>query len=373
MNRLEELMQELCPEGVAVKKLEECCTLEKGHTPIQTAFAGDYPLVVTTTERKSSNAYQFNGPTVCIPLVSSRGHGVASLNQIHYQESKFALGNILCGVTPKDCNELSARFLYYYLNYKKDVLIVPLMRGGANVSLTVDSLRTIKIPVPLLPVQCEIVRILDKFSELTVELDAELNARKEQYEFYRNLLISFSKGKIEWKPFSQCCTLSRGDYITKKSAQEGNIPVILGGQEPAYYINKSNHNGKAIVISRSGASAGFVSYWDEPIFVTDGFIIEPKNELDFRYLYFYFKNLQSDLNSMKKGGGVPHITGENIQKLRIPVPSIQEQKEISAILDRFDTLCNDISTGLPAEIEARKKQYEYYRDKLLTFKEVTDA
>ena len=83
---------------------------------------------------------------------------------------------------------------------------------------------------------------------------------------------------VEYKFLQECCELSRGDYITKKSAKLGNIPVILGGQEPAYYIDKANHYGKAIVISRSGASAGFVSYWDEPIFVTDGFIIEAKQE-----------------------------------------------------------------------------------------------
>lgn len=163
----------------------------------------------------------------------------------------------------------------------------------------------------------------------------------------------------------------RGEYITKKASKEGNIPVILGGQEPAYYIDKSNHYGKAIVISRSGASAGFVSYWDEPIYVTDGFIVEAKEGLNIRFLYFYFKNLQPKLNAMKKGGGVPHITGENIAAIKIPLPSLAEQTSIVAILDRFDALCNDITSGLPAEIKARHKQYKYYRDKLLTFKELS--
>lgn len=141
MSKLNELIQKLCPDGVEYKKLSECCTLEKGNTPIQKAAPGQYPLVVTTEERKSSNTYQFGKPTVCIPLISSRGHGVASLSSLFYQEGKFALGNILCGVTPVNRDELSAKFLFYYLNHKKDTLIVPLMRGGANVSLTVDSLK----------------------------------------------------------------------------------------------------------------------------------------------------------------------------------------------------------------------------------------
>ena len=191
MSRLEELFEQLCPDGVEYKRLSDCCYLQKGNTPIQKATPGEYPLVVTTEERKSCNTYQFDSPTVCIPLVSSRGHGVACLNQVYYQEGKFALGNILCGVTPKDEQELSASFLYHYLNHKKDTLIVPLMKGGANVSLTVDSLKRVKVPVPPIEIQHEIIKMLDTFVALLAELAAELAARKKQYEFYRDKLLSF--------------------------------------------------------------------------------------------------------------------------------------------------------------------------------------
>ena len=168
--------------------------------------------------------------------------------------------------------------------------------------------------------------------------------------------------------FSEHCMILRGEYITKKESRPGNVPVILGGQEPAYYIDRANHTGKAIVISRSGASAGFVSYWDEPIFATDGFIIETDSQLEIRYLYHWLKDRQSELNQMKKGGGVPHITGANLASLKPPLPPLAEQRRIVSILDRFDRLCNDLTSGLPAEIAARKKQYAYYRDKLLDFK-----
>lgn len=191
MSRLEQLIEKLCPEGVEYRRLEECCYLEKGRTAIQKATPGKYPLVVTTEERKSSNTYQFDSPAVCIPLVSSRGHGIACLNQVYYQDGKFALGNILCGVTPKNPDKLSANFLYHYLNYKKDTLIVPLMKGGANVSLTVDSLKRIKIPVPPIEIQTEIIRTLDSFIALSAELKAELTARKKQYEYYRDMLLNF--------------------------------------------------------------------------------------------------------------------------------------------------------------------------------------
>ncbi|MCM1211632.1 MAG: restriction endonuclease subunit S [Blautia sp.] len=171
-------------------------------------------------------------------------------------------------------------------------------------------------------------------------------------------------------PLDEAAKLFRGGYITKNSTYEGSMPVILGGQEPAYYVDKSNHEGEIVVVARSGASAGFVSYWNEPIFVTDGFGYEEKAGLIItKYLYYILKNMENTLNIMKRGAGVLHVSGEVLAKIMIPIPEIAEQKRIVQILDRFDTLCNDISEGLPAEIEARQRQYEYYRDKLLNFKE----
>jgi type I restriction enzyme S subunit len=172
-------------------------------------------------------------------------------------------------------------------------------------------------------------------------------------------------------PLSSVANVFRGEYITKKNEKTGTIPVILGGQEPAYYIDRSNHDGEIVVIARSGASAGFVSYWNQPIFVTDGFGYEEIAGLSItKYLYYVLKNIEAVLNSMKRGAGVPHVSGEALSNIMIALPSVENQKRIVKILDRFDTLCNDLSAGLPAEIEARQKQYEYYRDKLLSFKEL---
>lgn len=169
----------------------ECCDIKKGATPIKKATPGKYPLVATTEERQSSSEYQFDCPAVCVPLISSRGHGVASIDRIYYQDGKFALGNILCAITPKDSEVLSAKFLRYYLFDKKDVLLVPLMRGGANVSLTMDSLKKVKIPIPPIADQQRIVRALDKFDEFVKALPREIELRQKQYEYYRDLLLSF--------------------------------------------------------------------------------------------------------------------------------------------------------------------------------------
>ena len=369
MSRLDELITELCPDGVIFQRIEECCLLEKGKTPIQKAVPGEYPLVVTTSERKSSNSYQFDKPSVCIPLVSSRGHGVASLNEVFYQEGKFALGNILCCVTPKKESELSARFLCLYLNYSKDYLLVPHMKGGANVSLSIDAIARTKVPTPPLEVQKEIVRVLEAFSGLITELTAELTARKKQYEYYRNRVLSFGNN-ITRVPLSEIADVFRGEYITKKDSRAGKIPVILGGQEPAYYIDKANHEGEIVVIARSGVSAGFVSYWNEPIFVTDGFGYEAKEEKVIpKYLYYVLKRKEASLNAMKRGAGVPHVSGEMLGKVELPLPPISIQKRLVEVLDNFESICSDLNIGLPAEIEGRQKQYEYYCDLLLTFAE----
>ncbi len=267
---------------------------------------------------------------------------------------------------------------------------------------SVPAIEEIEIPLPELEVQNRLVNVLDNFdaicTDLNIGLPAEIEARQKQYEYYRDLLLTFVESGntilpdrqtdrqtdrqsvikllqyvfgYVMLPLDEIANLFRGEYITKNSTHEGTVPVILGGQEPAYYIDKFNHEGEIVVVARSGASAGFVSYWNEPIFVTDGFGYEEKTGLIItKYLYYILKNMESALNMMKRGAGVPHISGETLAKIMIPVPQISEQERIVRILDRFDTLCNDIAEGLPAEIEARRKQYEYYRDKLLAFKKL---
>ncbi len=170
-------------------------------------------------------------------------------------------------------------------------------------------------------------------------------------------------------PLANLAKVFRGDYITKKNSVSGDIPVILGGQEPAYYINKSNHEGEIVVIARSGASAGFVSYWNEPIYVTDGFGYEADEDIILpKYLFYALKRIEKELNDMKRGAGVPHVSGEMLGRIVLSIPLVTEQKRIIGILDNLEVLCESLGDGIPGEIKARQKQYEYYRDKLLSFK-----
>lgn len=178
-------------------ELQELCRLEKGKTPIQKAIPGEYPLVVTTDKRSTCKDYQFDCKAVCLSLVSARGHGIAQISRIFYQEGKFALGNILCAIIPKDEKKLNAKYLQYYLFYMKDVLLTPLMKGGANVALHVKDLETVKLPLPPLAEQERIVSILDRFdslcNSLTSGLPAEIEARRRQYQYYRDKLLSFKR------------------------------------------------------------------------------------------------------------------------------------------------------------------------------------
>lgn len=296
----------------------------------------------------------------------------------------------LITLIPIATDELNPKYLYYCLQgrqYSVPITGIP--------QLTAPMIRQVEIPIPKLEIQKKIVHVLDNFdaicSDLNIGLPAEIEARQKQYEYYRDALLSFNCShsvNVERErelnkllqyvfgyvmmPLSEVATCFRGEYITKKSTKPGNVPVILGGQEPAYFIHESNHVGEIVVVARSGASAGFVSYWNEAVFITDGFGYEADEELMLpKYLFYTLKNKEKQLNAMKRGAGVPHVSGENLASILLSVPTLEQQKKIISILDRFETLCNDMTAGLPAEIEARQKQYEYYRDRLLSFPKLT--
>ena len=298
-----------------------------------------------------------------------------------------------------NANILDSKYLKYYLEsgWGRRELSKWILWDATPTKINKDDIGRVLISVPPLDTQKRLVQVIEHFdaicTDLNIGLPAEIEARQEQYEYYRDLLLTFAEtGSMlmtdrqtelsaikliqyvfgyAMLPLGKVANVFRGEYITKKNTKEGTIPVILGGQEPAYYIDKYNHDGEIVVVARSGASAGFVSYWNQKIFVTDGFGYEEKSELiATKFLYYVLKNMESELNAMKRGAGVPHVSGEMLNSIELPIPSLQDQQRIVEILDRFDTLCNDLSSGLPAEIEARQKQYEYYRDKLLSFKEL---
>ena len=177
-----------------------------------------------------------------------------------------------------------------------------------------------------------------------------------------NILELLKNERVEWKKLGEVCEFNRGKTITKKNAIEGDIPVIGGGQKPAYYHNESNREGITITVAGSGAYAGFVGYWEQPIFLSDAFSIEPNQNLNKRYLFHWLLQNQSRIYELKQGSGVPHVYGSDLAKFELPIPSQEIQEKIVEILDKFTSYVME----LQSELQSRTKQYTYYRDKLLS-------
>lgn len=177
-------------------KIGDICLIEKGSTGLAKAIPGQYPLVATSAERKTSMHYQFDAKAVCIPLVSSTGHGKKTLNYVHYQEGKFALGSILAAIMPKDEKALDARYLHIYLQKNKDSIIVPLMKGAANVSLSINAISNIEIPIPSMREQ---KAILDKIDSISGEYAAFLTEVENQINLFAKLRQAVLQEAIEGK------------------------------------------------------------------------------------------------------------------------------------------------------------------------------
>ena len=175
-----------------------------------------------------------------------------------------------------------------------------------------------------------------------------------------DLIAQLCPDGVEYRALGDVAELKRGQAVTRKEIVEGQVPVIAGGREPAYYIDRPNRQGETIVIAGSGAYAGFVSFWNEPIFVSDAFsIVVDRGTLQPRFVYHWLRGRQETIHALKSGGGVPHVYPKDVAKLRCPIPPLEVQREIVRILDQFTTL--------EAELEARRPQYEHYRNHLLSY------
>lgn len=175
-----------------------------------------------------------------------------------------------------------------------------------------------------------------------------------------DLIKELCPNGVEYKLLKDVSEMKRGQSITTKNLKIGKIPVIAGGQEPSFYNDKYNREGETITVSSSGAYAGFLNYWNEPILCTDSFSIKAK-KLNMRYLYHYLKMKQNEIYNKKRGAGIPHVHISDLEKFKIPCPPLEVQGEIVRILDKF----GELEAELEAELEVRKSQYEFWREKLL--------
>ena len=223
-----------------VVKLKDVCDFQKGETGLAKAEPGDYPLVTTGAERKTCNTFQFDTKAVCIPLVSSTGHGHASLKNVHYQEGKFALGTILVALTAKDTQELNIQFLHLYLSQLKDQVLVPLMSGAANVALSVTKIKGVDIPLPNIERQSEIVERFKSITSEEKQLTRELNHQQTLLKRLRQQILQEAiEGKLtaNWRaatPYTEhakdllkCVAAEKAELVqAKKIKKQKPLPPI---------------------------------------------------------------------------------------------------------------------------------------------------
>ncbi len=396
MHKIERLLQTLAPKGVEFRKLGEVCEIIRGKrvTKKEILDKGKYPVVSGGIGFMGYlNEYNREENTITIAQYGTAGF-------VNWQNQKFWANDVCFSVIPKET--LINRYLYYVLTNMQNYLYSISNRSAIPYSISSNNIMQITIPIPPLEIQQEIVKILDAFTELNTELNTELKARKKQYEYYQNMLLDFNdinqnhkdaKERLAQKPYpkrlktllhtlapkgvefrklGEVCDFQKGKSITKKAVTFGKVPVISGGRQPAYYHNEANRSGETIAISSSGVYAGYVSYWDIPVFLADSFSVSPKQKtLMPKYLFHYLTTQQDAIHATKSTGGIPHVYSKDLQNFLIPIPPLEIQQEIVKILDQFSILTTDLLAGIPAEIKARKKQYEYYREKLLTFKPLT--
>ncbi|MFZ3552584.1 restriction endonuclease subunit S [Bifidobacterium adolescentis] len=233
----------------------------------------------------------------------------------------------------------------------------------------------IHVPVPPLPVQEEIVRILDSFSSLEAELEAELEARRKQYAYYRDELLTFDRERVLVITVGELCDINRGRVMSKGYLEKhrGAYPVYssqTANNGRFGFINSYDYDGEYITWTTDGANAGSVFYHDEKFSITNvcGLLRIKDSRVRAKYLKYVLDVTAKQY--VNTGMGNPKLMSNVMKQIKVGIPSLAEQDRIISILDRFDKLTNDLSSGLPAEIEARRKQYEYYRDRLLSFDEL---
>ncbi|HCA7187918.1 restriction endonuclease subunit S [Escherichia coli] len=250
--------------------------------------------------------------------------------------------------------------------------------GSAYPAISDAKVKECYIPVPCpenpeksLTIQSEIVRILDKFTALTAELTAELTMRKKQYNYYRNQLLSFEGGSVEWKSLGEVAIITIGAFVRKdKQNPDADYPVYNGGRTPTGYYEDFNNDGDKIIVSARGANAGFVNKSSTPYWAGNScysISVRSTEQLHWMYVYYYLKQSETKLTGIQQKGGIPAVSKKQMEDLLLPIPSKSEQVRIVTILNKFDTLTSSITEGLPREIELRQKQYEYYRDLLFSF------
>ena len=388
MNKLEELIQQYCHNGVVYKKIGTICNISRGVVMSKDFIRdneGEYPVYSSQTENNGElgriSTYRYDGEYL---TWTTDG---ANAGSVFYRCGRFSITNV-CGLLEvKNRQEMLVKFLYYSLSIAAPKYV---NKGMGNAKLMSNVMATVEVPVPPMEVQREIVHILDSFTFYTSELSAELSARREQYNYYRDKLLS--GGNIVRKKLKEICDIFLGLTYTPTYVESG--VVFLSSKNIAndfldlsdtkfisleeYKTSTSNAKPQKgdILFTRVGSNLGHPVIVDTDedlcIFVSLGYIRVKNNNVSNRFLkHWMTSNLFMDqVKAKTKVAPKANLNTTWLREFYIELPSIEDQTRIADNLDLLENMVLNINDGLPAEIEARKKQYEYYRDKLLDFNRI---
>ena len=386
MSRLDELIKELCPNGVEYKELKDLCIISRGKVISKDYIRdnpGDFPVYSSQTENEGNlgniSTYDYDGEYL---TWTTDG---ANAGTVFYRNTKFNVTNV-CGLLKVKVEEMISKFLYYFLVIKAPEYV---NRGMGNPKLMSNVMEKIKVPIPPLEIQEEIVRVLDNFSLLITELTSELTARKSQYSWYRDYLLKF-ENKIKIMKLEDLFELKNG-YTPSKSNSEywenGDVnwfkieDINTNGRVLSNSLEKVNKKGikgklfpeNALIISTSATIGEYALITKEFLCNQRFTCLITKEEYKELILPMFLKHyayiLSKKCKENIKIGNFPSVDMDKFKKFSIALPPLEVQKRIVEVLDNFEKICNDLNIGLPAEIEARQKQYEFYRNYLLTFEE----
>lgn len=395
MNKIDALIKKLCPNGVNYKKIEELCDITRGRVMSKDYIRenyGNYPVYSSQTENDGElgriATYDFNGD-----FLTWTTDG-ANAGSVFYRNGKFSVTNV-CGLLKVKNEIITTKFLYYILSLEAPKYV---NAGMGNPKLMSNVMARIKVAVPPLEVQCEIVHILDDFTLLSAllsaELSAELKARKKQFQYYRDELIK-NAPNAEYKTLEEISVdMYRGAGIKRTEVTDIGIPCVRYGEIYTSYnvlfdkcishTDESKQSSKKyfeygdVLFAITGESvdeiAKSIVYLGNEKCLAGGDIVVMKHKQNPKYIGYALSTTEAQIQKSKGKvkSKVVHSSVPSLKEIKIPIPSLEEQERIANLIEKFDIICNDITSGIPAEIEKRQKQYEYYRDKLLSFKEVEE-
>lgn len=420
MSNLEELIERLCPDGVEYKEINDC-TIKVQNIKWKSYVGEDKQYIDLSSVDRERNIIT-ETQNIDADTAPSRAQQIVMKDDIIFGTTRPMLKRY-CIIPEKYDGEICStgfcvlraktdiinpRWLYHNITTNNFFAYVEKNQQGTSYPAISDTIvKAFKLPVPPLEVQREIVRILDNFTFLTAELAAELAARQKQYEYYRDLLLTFKPNEstilnertneleinapVSWLKLGECCVVQSGGTPSKKNADywlNGKIKWLSSSvcqnkkevtnitgyitEEGLKHSSAKIMNKGTTLIALVGATIGKRAFLQYEAAINQNIAgIYPKNKnlLLPEYIYYISETLYEKFLGLTNGK-LAMANLSFVRNLEIPVPQLEQQQRIVDILDCFDTLCNDISSGLPAEIEMRQKQYEYYRDKLLTFKEL---